>query len=172
MDADAARALVEEAARKSGLVWIQPRDAERAQAVWHVWQDGAVYVLSGGLEQPVPDGLADGTLLTVRSKDKRSRLATVATRVRTVEPGSAEWETVVPALVAKRLNLPDGEAAPARWARECTLHRLEPTEDIVETPDAPSTTAHAMSPPSSPARTRVPRPLHLFGRPKRRRPLT
>ncbi|MDQ1696004.1 MAG: hypothetical protein QOJ03_1357, partial [Frankiaceae bacterium] len=58
MDAAATAALIEEAAKKSGLVWLRaPGPGQRAQPVWHAWQDGSLYVLSGGLEQPVPDGL-------------------------------------------------------------------------------------------------------------------
>jgi hypothetical protein len=89
--------------------------------------------------------------------------------VSVVAPGSTEWTAVEPALVAKRLNSPDGEAAPQRWARECTLFRLEPTGAVSETPDQPSTASHAAAPPPSPARSRVPRPLHLRGRPARNR---
>jgi hypothetical protein len=106
----------------------------------------------------------------VRSKDVWSRLATVVTAVSVVDPGSDEWSAVVPLLLGKRLNLPDGDAAPDRWARECTLFRLRPTGEVVETPDDRSTVSHASAPPATPARTRVPRPLHLRGRPARLRP--
>jgi hypothetical protein len=166
MDAAALTALVEEAAKKSGLVWVRGAGPGlRAQPVWHVWQDGSVYVLTGGLEQPAPPGLTDHGYVTVRSKDKWSRLATFAVSVDVVHPGSQEWDAVVPALLGKRLNLPDGDAAPQRWARESTLFKLTPTGEMVETPDDRSTASHAAPPPPTPARTRVPRPLHLRGRP-------
>ena len=137
--------------------------------MWHLWHDGAVYLLTGGLEQPAPPGLADRAFVTVRSKDKRSRLATYETTVEVIESGSEDWVSVEAALLGKRLNLPDGDAAPQRWARECVLYRLRPTGDVTETPDDPSTTSHATEPPPTPARTRVPRPMHLRGRPARSR---
>ncbi|HEU5035110.1 MAG TPA: hypothetical protein VFT62_10190, partial [Mycobacteriales bacterium] len=137
--------------------------------VWHVWQDGVAYVLTGGIEQPSPPGLGERAFVTIRSKDKRNRLVTLEVTVGVVAPESPEWAAVEPALLGKRLNLPDGEQAPHRWRRECTLYRLTPTGEVVETPDEPTTTSHAVAPPPTPARTRVPRPLHLWGRPARNR---
>jgi hypothetical protein len=170
MDAPASMTLLDEAARKSGLIWLRPDgERRRAQAVWHLWHEGAAYVLSGGLEQPVPEGLGDRAFVTVRSKDTGARVLTAEAAVSVVPPGSPEWEAVEPGLVAKRLNLPDGEAAPQRWAQECTLYRLTPTGAFVETPDQPSTGSHATPPPPTPARSRVPRPLHFRGRPARNR---
>jgi hypothetical protein len=183
MDATATVALIEEASKKSGLIWVRAAGLERgvgpgrAQPVWQVWQDGAVYVLTGGIEQPVPGGLDALDLtdenarafVTARRKDGNSRLVTFETTVGVVTAGSEEWEAVVPALTSGRLNLPDGERAPERWARECTLWRLRPTGEVSETPDDPSTDSHAAMPPPSPARSRVPRPLHLRGRPSRNR---
>jgi len=165
MDAAALAALIEEAGKKSGLIWVRPAGAgQHAQAVWHVWQDGSAWVLSGGLEQSMPK-LTDRAYVTLRSKDKGSRLVTWVADVSRVEPDSDEWQSVVAALLGKRLNLPDGEQAPQRWARESVLWRLTPTGDVTESPDEPSTTSHAVAPPPSPARSHVPRPLHLRGRP-------
>lgn len=168
MDADAVAALIEEAGKKSGLLWLRPTGPQtRAQPVWHAWHDGAAYVLTGGLEQPAPAGLGERAYVTLRSKDKWSRLVTFVADVGVVEPGSQEWAALSPVLLGKRLNLPDGDAAPLRWAKECTLYRLRPTGDVVETPDEPTETAHTAAPPPTPARTRVPRPRHLHGRPSR-----
>lgn len=165
MDAAALTALIDEATKKSGLVWVRASgQGQRAQAVWHVWQDGSVWVLTGGLEQPLPD-LGDRAYVTVRSKDKGARLVTWVATPSRVEPHSPEWDAVVPTLLGKRLNLPDGDEAPMRWARECTLWRLTPNGEVTESPDAPSTSSHAVEPPPSNARSRVPRPLHLRGRP-------
>jgi hypothetical protein len=182
MDAAAAATLIEDALKKTGLVWVRAAGSARAaQPVWHVWRDGAIYVLTGGLEQPAPGGLdavdADDALagapgralVTVRGKDTNGRLATFETTVVRVPAGGEEWDAVVPALYAKRLNLPDGEAAPQRWARECTLWQLRPTGAVVETVGEPSTASHAAEPIPTPARSRVPRPLHLRGRPARNR---
>jgi len=178
MDAATTATLIEDAAKKSGLVWVRAAGAHHtAQPVWHLWHEGAVYVLTGGLEQPAPGGLdgldpedpAARALVTVRGKDTNGRVATFETTVTRMAAGSEEWTAIVPALQAKRLNPPDGEAAPERWARECTLWRLRPTGAITETVDEPSTASHATAPPPSPARSRVPRPLHLRGRPSRNR---
>jgi hypothetical protein len=160
--------IIDEASKKSGLIWVRPTGhGHHAQAVWHVWQDGAAWVLSGGIEQPVPD-LGTRAYVTVRSKDKGSRLVTWVADAARVVPESQEWQDVTPTLLAKRLNLPDGDEAPVRWARECTLWRLTPTGEVTESPDEPSTTSHAVAPPPTKARSHVPRPLHLRGRPARR----
>ena len=180
MDAAATDALIEDAMKKSGLVWVVAVGATtadgREQPVWHVWHDGAVYVLTGGLEQPVPGGidlLADDessrARVTARGKGPSGRVLTVETTVEKVAAGSEEWEALVPSLVSGRLNLPDGEDAPRRWATECTLWRLRPTGTIVETAAEPDTASHAAPPPPTRARSRVPRPLHLRGRPARNR---
>jgi hypothetical protein len=182
MDAASTDALIDEAVKKSGLIWVQaklPRGVTKvaAQPVWHVWQDGALYVLTGGLEQPPPGGLSAlrglesprQASVTVRGKDTNGRLVVFETDVDIVDPGSDDWDAVMPALVAGRLNAPDGEAAPQRWARECTLWRLRPTGVVSETADMPSTDSHAVPPPPTPGRSRVPRPLHLRGRPSRNR---
>ena len=168
MDAAAIGTLIDEATKKSGLIWVRPSgQGHHAQAVWHVWQDGSAWVLGGGIEQPVPD-LGERAYVTVRSKDKGARLLTWVATASRVDPQSQEWRDVAPTLLAKRLNLPDGDEAPVRWARECTLWRLTPTGDVTESPDHPSTGSHAVEPPASKGRSHVPQPLHLRGRPVRR----
>src|SRR5207248_3093034 len=134
-----------------------------AIGLWHLWQDGNVYLLTGGIEQPAPAGLETGATahVTARAKGKNARVLAFEVSVDTLTPESEDWRTIAAALVPKRLNLPDGEAAPERWARECTLWRLQPTGVIFETAQEPTTVSHAAAPPPSPARTRVPRPLHL-----------
>ena len=170
MDATAIAALVEESAKKSGLLWVRATGRRhRAQPLWQIWHEGAIYVVTGGIEQPAPEGLTDRAFVTLRSKDKGSRLLTIEAEIEAVDPDSEEWSVVTPLLVAKRLNLPDAESGPERWRRECVVYRLRPTDDVVETPDDPSTSSHAAAPPPTPARTRVPRPLHVRGRPRRSR---
>jgi hypothetical protein len=106
--------------------------------------------------------------VTVRSKDTGGRLVAWVGVVRRLRPDEAAWETVVPELHAKRLNAPDGEAQPARWARESAVHRIEPTGELLETPGNPTTGSHAAEPPSSPATTRGRLPF-VVGRRARRR---
>ncbi|MFD3872371.1 hypothetical protein [Streptomyces sp. NPDC058623] len=128
-------ALVEEASKKSGLIWVRGAGADRA--LWHAWVDGAAHVLGDGPgEQPFP-GLVDGSTaeVTVRSKDKGGRLVAWTAAVRELEPRGGAWEAAVAELKGKRLNAPDSEHMTDRWARECRLLRLEPVAVSGQLPD-------------------------------------
>lgn len=152
------QALVEEATKKSGLVWVQGPDGP-ARALWHVWHEGAACLVGDGPgEQPLP-GLADGAeaRVTVRSKDKGGRLVSWTARITQLEPGSEAWDAAVAELKGKRLNAPDGEAMTERWARECRVLRLEPTGGREPLPDGSLSAA----PLPSPATTRRPVPAGL-----------
>ncbi|MET8974553.1 hypothetical protein ABZX85_02950 [Streptomyces sp. NPDC004539] len=149
------RALVEEATKKSGLVWVKGPGAA-ARPLWHTWHDGAAHVLGDGPgEQPLT-GLADGDTaeVTVRSKDKGGRLVTWTARVVRVAPGTPEWDSAAGELKGKRLNAPDGEAMVERWARECRLLRLEPAGETLPAPEGDL----AARPLPTPATTREPIP--------------
>lgn len=151
-------ALVEEGAKKSGLVWVN------GQAVWHLWMDGAAYLVCGGAEeQPVPPGLAGGGIVevTVRSKDKGGRLVTWRGRAEVVEPGTDGWDSAVAELRGKRLNAVDAESTPERWARECTLFRIVPEGAPAEGPGAMPDGSGAAPPRKTPATTRQPIPAGL-----------
>ncbi|MER6433303.1 hypothetical protein ABT272_37100 [Streptomyces sp900105245] len=153
------RALIEEASKKSGLIWVRGAGAPAARALWHVWHEGAVCVIGDGPgEQPLP-ALVDGgsAELTVRSKDKGGRLATFPATVSELAPGSEEWEAAVAELKGKRLNAPDGEEMPGRWARECRVLRLVPSGLVAPLPDG----SLAERPVPSPATTRMPMPAGL-----------
>lgn len=150
-------ALVEEASKKSGLIWVRGDGADRA--LWHAWVDGAAHVLGDGPgEQPFP-GLADGGAaeVTVRSKDKGGRLVAWTAAVRELVPGSGPWEAAVAELKGKRLNAPDSERMTERWARECRLLRLEPVAVAEALPGG----SLAAAPLPSPAITRRPVPAGL-----------
>ncbi|MFF0741424.1 hypothetical protein ACFYVL_13585 [Streptomyces sp. NPDC004111] len=151
------RALVEEATKKSGLLWV--RGTGPARALWHVWLDGAAHLIGDGPgEQPFP-GLADGGTaeVTVRSKDKGGRLVTWSAAVRELAPGTEEWEAAVAELKGKRLNAPDAERMTERWARECRLLRLTPQGAPGTLPDG----SLAAVPLATPATTRQPVPAAL-----------
>ncbi|MEU4654389.1 hypothetical protein AB0G32_10640 [Streptomyces sp. NPDC023723] len=152
------QALVEEAAKKSGLIWVAgPGTA--ARALWHVWHEGAACVVGDGPgEQPLPS-LADGSTaeVTVRSKDKGGRLVSWTARVAELPAGSEQWRAAVAELKGKRLNAPDGEAMVERWARECRVLRLSPTGVAGELPDG----SLAAPPLPTPATTRGPVPAGL-----------
>jgi hypothetical protein len=156
-------ALVEELMKKSGLCWVRLAGGDRDHAVWHLWQDGAAYVVSGGAEQPLP-GVEEAETATViaRTKDSRQRMLAWRADVHTVRPDDPEWDTVVRALVASRLNLPDLHDAANRWARECVVTRLTPTGEVAESPDSLPGGDLAAPPVPTPATTRrgLPRVLH------------
>ncbi|MFC9925569.1 hypothetical protein [Streptomyces sp. NPDC127190] len=153
------RALIEEATKKSGLIWVRATGAPAARALWHVWHEGAVCLVGGGPgEQPL-EGLADGGTaeVSVRSKDKGGRLVTFPVTVSEVAAGSPEWEAAVAELKGKRLNAPDGEEMPARWARECRVLRLTPAGAVTPLPEG----SLAEAPVPTPATTRRPIPAGL-----------
>jgi hypothetical protein len=155
--------LVAQATSKSGLVWVTV-DGSRPTPLWHLWQDDAAYVLTGGTEQPAP-GLADveHADVTVRSKTTGGRLITWRATVTTVQPGTDEWQRLLPELFNHRLNAPDGREAAERWARECVLLRLDPTGELLDTPEG----SGAAPPPPSPAVTSGPLPFVLGRRRER-----
>ncbi|MDJ0343855.1 hypothetical protein QMK19_28275 [Streptomyces sp. H10-C2] len=156
-------ALVEEATKKSGLVWVQAPTGRPPQAVWHAWVDGAMYVLGGGPgEQPL-GGLADGgtAVVTVRSKDKGGRLVAWPAAVTALAPDSEEWTAAVEELKGKRLNAPDAETMTVRWARECQVLRLAPSGPLAEQPGDMPDDSGAASPVPTPATTRQPMPEAL-----------
>lgn len=121
-------ALVEEATRRSGVVWLLRDGAGPAFPVWHVWHEGAAHLVVGGLEQPLDAiGAADRVLVVVRSRERQAdRVVQWWADVRQVLPATAGWDLLVPLLHAQRLNAPDGEAQPARWARESRVLTLLP----------------------------------------------
>ncbi|MBB4793671.1 hypothetical protein BJY54_004283 [Streptomyces nodosus] len=153
------RALVEEATKKSGLIWVRGTGPAPARALWHVWHEGAACVVGDGPgEQPLP-GLTDGgeAVVTVRSKDKGGRLVGWPARVVELAPGSPEWESTVGELKGKRLNASDAEEMPGRWRRECRVLRLEPAGGTLPLPQD----SLAAPPPPTPATTRRPIPAAL-----------
>ncbi|MER7789337.1 hypothetical protein [Streptomyces sp. NPDC097640] len=158
------RALIEEAAKKSALIWVRGADGARdtERALWHVWHEGAVCLVGDGPgEQPLSGlGLVDGgaATVTVRSKDKGGRLVAWPARVAELAPGGEAWTAAVEELKGKRLNAPDAERIAERWARECRVLRLEPAPGpLVEPPSG----SLAATPPPSPATTRRPMPAAL-----------
>ncbi|MFE5736475.1 hypothetical protein [Streptomyces celluloflavus] len=158
------RALIEEATKKSGLIWVRGATGP-ARALWHLWQDGAAVLVGDGAgEQPLADlGLADGAAatVTVRSKDKGGRLVAWQARVVELAPDGAAWRAAVDELKGKRLNAPDARTLTERWARECRVLRLEPVGPAGQRPGAMPEESHAAPPLPSPALTRRPVPAAL-----------
>jgi hypothetical protein len=166
--ADQLAAFTAELASKSDLIWVSV-DHAPARAVWHVWHDGAFAVVTGGLEQP-DSGLREGAQVevTLRSKENRARQLRVPATVTRVEPRSDGWDAAVAALHPKRLNAPDGEEQPARWARESSVWLIRPAGAPLERPGAMSADAHRATPVPTPAITLDRTPFHA-GRATRKR---
>lgn len=153
------QALIEEATKKSGLIWVQG-PAGPSRALWHVWHEGAAHVVGGPGEQPLEGlGLVAGgpATVTVRSKDKGGRLVMWTAEVGEPAAGGEEWRAAVAELKGKRLNAPDAERIEERWARECRVLRLSPTGATTEPPAG----SLAAVPLASPATTREPMPAAL-----------
>ncbi|MEU8822621.1 hypothetical protein [Streptomyces sp. NPDC048636] len=123
------RALVEEAAKKSALIWVQGSEGA-ARPLWHIWHDGAVCLVGDGPdEQPLTGlGLTDGgtATVTVRSKDKGGRLVGFPARVVELAPHGEAWTAAVDELKGKRLNAVEADRIAERWASGSRVLRLEP----------------------------------------------
>lgn len=163
-----ALALVAELGKKTGVCWL--RYDGREHAVWHVWLDEALHVVSGGDEQPLPDiEDADRVEVVMRSKENGGRLVTWVGTATVVHPEDETWPEVTAALVSGRLNLADLTTAAQGWAERSVVTRIEPTGEVLEQPGALGSEDHAAAPRPTSATTRgaLPRVLH---RRKRRRP--
>lgn len=157
------RALAEEAARKSALVWVRGAQGP-ARALWHVWHGGGVCLVGGPGEQPLADlELTDGGRATVscRSKDNGGRLLVWPARVTELTPRSEAWRAAVGELRGKRLNAPDAEDLPERWARDCRVLLLVPDGEPSQRPGAMPARTAAAPPLPTPAATRVDAPSGL-----------
>jgi hypothetical protein len=161
-------ALIEEATKRSGLVWLDLPGLDCPRGAWHVWHDGAAYVVTGGIEQPLP-GLPEAERVTVivRSKDKGGRLVSWVAAVSRVEPGTDEWDAVTPLLAKERLNAPDGARQVERWADEAYVLRLAPTGEVAEAPGSMPDDYAAVRPVPSPATTTRGKPFMVGGRRRR-----
>ncbi|MBW8806845.1 MAG: hypothetical protein JF587_23760 [Catenulisporales bacterium] len=166
-------ALIEEAAKKSSLVWLSPAGLSEAakgpnrsgpQAVWHVWHDGAVTIVAGGAEQPLPVWAVPGRVVEVgmRSKDAGGRLISWLSQVELVVPGTPEWGAAAAALHAERLNLPEGDDYRRRWAKESAILRMRPLGGAV----APEGGSEAARPVPTPATTLGRMPKMIGGLPR------
>lgn len=162
-------ALIAELGGKSDLVWVTV-SGRPPQALWSVWHDEAIAVVTGGVEQPDP-GLVDGASveLILRSKENRARQVAVTSTVERLEPGTVAWNDAAAALHPKRLNPPDGEAQPQRWASDSALWLLRPTHEVIERPGSMSDGSHRAEPVTTEATTVTHTPFHAGKATKKRR---
>jgi hypothetical protein len=160
--------LVDEAMKKAAIAWISV-DGAPARAVWCLPAEGALWVISGPGEQDAP-GLASASGAHVMLRgDHGGRIITWPAAVSRLDPASEEWTELAPQLAGKRLNAPlaAGELV-ARWAAECTIHKLTPAGEPVEAGDTLPDGSLAEPPRETPARRRPRTPFHLH-RVRRRR---
>ncbi|MBD0691450.1 hypothetical protein [Streptomyces sp. CBMA123] len=156
------QALLEEAAKKSGLLWVRADGETQSRPLWHAWHDGAVVVVGDGGEQPLHGLTAGaGAVITVRSKDKGGRLTGWNAEVVELAPNGEAWLGAVEELKGKRLNAPDTDTIAERWARECRVLRLRPSGALTERPGAMPDGSLAAQPMPTPATTRRPIPAGL-----------
>lgn len=162
-------AFIAELANKSDVVWVAV-PGRPGQPLWNVWHDDAITVVTGGIEQNDP-GLTDGGTVevTLRSKENRARQAVVTATVEQLIPPSEAWAAAASALHPKRLNPPDGEAQPERWATESSLWLLRPTADVAEQPGAMSDASHRAEVVETEATTLSRTPFHAGRATKKRR---
>lgn len=165
-------ALVAELAKKSGLVWVSYGVPPRHHPVWHTWTDGAICIVAGGSEQPLPQ-IEDQSRVevTLRSKTTRTLLATITAVVEVIGPGSPTWGETTGALLAGRLNLIDQETALQRWADSSTVVRLVPVA-IDAAPGRLPDDAAREAPVGSPALTTQGTPWVAHRRARARPPLS
>ena len=141
-------ALIAEATKRAGHVWLVIEGQDRPRPAWHIWRagaagvesPGAAYVVTGPGEQPLPGLAGSGrvTVIVASGQARSGRLAWTAAVTR-VEPGSGEWDEVIGPLVAGRLNavLAEGETSPAgRWARSGAVFRLAPVPGDTAAPNS------------------------------------
>lgn len=147
--------LVTEAMKKAAIAWLGV-DGQPAYAVWCLWVEDALYVVSGPGEQPAP-GLAEASTIEVSARgDHGGRIVTFRASVTRVPAD----DPALPQLAAKRLNSASADALVARWGTD-NLVRLEPIE-VLDLPDG----SLAAPPPPTPATrtTRLPWRLHRVRR--------
>lgn len=167
--------MIDEALKKSALIWLVREPPRPEHAYWHAWVDGRAYLLTGPGEQPDPD-LHEGELLrvVVRSKDTVQRLLVLDATADRLQADDADWEAATAALAAGRLNLRHAEQAPARWAGDpaTAIYRLTLGTELVEGPGQYADIAHRAAPAPTTATTATRRPWVLHRRGKRGRPLS
>ena len=130
-------ALIAEATKRAGVIWIAIQGQDRPRPAWHIWRAGplsagAAYVVTGPGEQPLPGLAGSGRVTVIVPRGAGGGPVSWTAVVSLVEPGSGEWDEVIGPLVAGRLNavLAEGETSPARrWARSGAVFRLAPLAD-------------------------------------------
>jgi len=152
--------LVSEAMKKAAIAWITVGELA-PYAVWCLWIDDALYVVSGPGEQPAPGLARRGEVAVTARGDHGGRIVTWRATVERLRPGTELWTSVVPQLAGKRLNSAATDELGERWARECLVSRLVPTGEPVEAGPTLPDGSLATPPPETPARRATRKPFRL-----------
>ena len=159
-------ALVAEASRKTSLLWLRLPGNATARAAWHVWHEGAAYVVHGvdanSDEQRLP-GLDEAERRGHRTQQGHRRTGRGLDR----SPGGRSAgrrgaEAAAQALAGERLNAGNAETLTQRWAQSAYIVRLEPVGVRWRRPVGCRPTRTPPSPPT-PAITRGPLPFVVGG---------
>jgi hypothetical protein len=151
-------ALVAEAMRKAAIAWIGVAGTN-PYPVWCLWIDDALYVVTGGDEQPTP-GLAEAPTVSVSARgDHGGRIVSWTAGVTRVQPDDETWPDVALQLAGKRLNSSgSNEALVERWTTTAQIYRLVPADDaVLPVPDG----SLAAPPAPTPAARRTAKPFRL-----------
>lgn len=143
IDAVEPAAALEAAMKTAGVVWLSPGPATPAGKtqpdaapvpsttgpVWHVWSEGACYLLTGPGEQSLP-GIIPGSRCQVTARNAAGgRTITWEATVEALDPAGPEWRAVAPKLAAVRLNGGDPVLVVPTWPGRLTILCLRPTGD-------------------------------------------
>ena len=166
-----------------GVVWLSPETAPTSGQnppdavalppstgpVWHVWSDGACYLLTGPGEQPLP-GIVNGGRCRVTARNAAGgRAITWAATVEALDPSGTEWQAVAPKLAAGRLNGGDPVVVVPTWAGRLTILCLRPDGDLATAETGLPDDGQAAAPLPSPATTPYRMPSDITRRWRRRR---
>jgi len=177
-------AVALEAAMKGvGIVWLSPEVATHSSEnqpdggpmptstgpVWHVWSEGACYLLTGPGEQSLP-GIVHGGRCQVTARNATGgRAITWAATVEALDPSGTQWQAVAPKLAAGRLNGGDPVVVVPTWPGRLTILCLRPTGEQATVQTGLSHDSHAAAPLPSPATTPYRMPSDITRRWRQRR---
>ncbi len=160
------RALVEEACRKSAMFWLRPAgDGQRRDGVARLASTAPSYVVSGGLEQPLP-AMPDGEPVDGdRAQQGHRRPPGGLGRRRPPGWSRARRSGTAPCPSCTRSGStpPTARQQPERWARESTVTRL--AADRRAASSRPAGCRTARTPPSRREPGHDPRAVAVRGRP-------
>jgi len=122
--------LISEAMKKAAVVWLT-LGVHEPYPVWCLWTGESLLVVSGPGEQPAP-GLAEAATAVVTARgDHGGSIVSWPATVERLRPDTDGWPAVAQ-LAAKRLNSDPADELVARWATECVVSRLTPTDDPLD----------------------------------------